>query len=236
MKCGWIPANFSHNATRPHWTKPLFPNIFMPPSSRSFPLIIFAFALSFFLAGCGSGHERNPEPAVTLGPNSKPLPLMMANGAFFNGNLRAEIMLSQSRGKGGFQPTPIHGLPSPDDDSATSDDIKMTPEIIEEIRTRRSESPLPPIVMWLKLTSTAGNPLKVGIIDFKSDLGSFAVQPEQVALTSGQSVEAEPMISRLGVTSLEIPVTVTLRLNGKNETQVLTLRPVNSPDKSPVTP
>jgi hypothetical protein len=112
----------------------------------------------------------------------------------------------------------------------------MTPEIVDEIRSRRAESPLPPINLWLQLTSTAGDPLNVGIVDFKSDLGDFAVQPEQVTLTPGQSVEAEPMISRLGVTSLNIPVTVTLRLNGKIETHVLTLQPVDSAAKSPITP
>ena len=207
----------------------------MHPSFRFIPTVMFAFALSFFLAGCG-GPKLESEPTVPLGPNGKPLPLMMAKGAFFNGNVLAEIMLSQSRGRSGFHPTPIHGLPGPDDDSATSDDVKITPEIIDEIRKRRAESPLPPINLWLQLTSTASNPLNVGIVDFKSDLGSFAVQPEQVTLTSGQSVEAEPMISRLGVTSLNIPVTVTLRLNGKTETQVLTLKPVDSAANSPVTP
>jgi hypothetical protein len=208
----------------------------MYPSSRVFSFVVFAFALSFFIAGCSDEPELEPAPAVTLGPNGKPLPLMMAKSTFFEGSLLAEIMLSQSRGRGGFHPTPIHGLPSPDDDSASSDDVKITPEIIDEIRSRRGESPLPPIVMWLQLTNTASNPLKVGIIDFNSDLGNFAVQPEQVALTPGQAVEAEPMISRLGVTSLEIPVTVTLQLNGKTETHVLTLQPVDRAAQSPITP
>jgi hypothetical protein len=208
----------------------------MPPSARFFPSIVFAFVLSFFLAGCGGERGLEPEPAVTLGPNGKPLPLMMAMGAFFDGNLTAEILLSQSRGRGGFHPAPIHGLPSADDDSTSGDDVKITPEMIDEMRTRRGESPLPPINLWLRLTSTANHPLNVGIIDFKSDLGNFAVQPEQVTLAPGQSVEAEPMISRLGVTSLKIPMTVTLRLNGKTDTHVLTLQPVDSADKSPVTP
>jgi len=208
----------------------------MHPSSRFFSSTVLAFALSFFLAGCGGGDKLEPEPVVALGPNGKPLPLMMAKGVFFNGSLLAEIMLSQSRGRGGFHPAPIHGLPSSDDDSSANDDVKITPEMVDEIRTRRAESPLPPINLWLQLTSTASQPLNIEIIDFKSDLGSFAVQPEQVSLPPGQSVEAEPMISRLGVTSLEIPVTVTLRLNGKTETHVLTLRPANNANQSPVTP
>jgi len=203
----------------------------MPPFFRIIPIVIFAFAPSFFLAGCGGGHERESEAAVTLGPNGKPLPLMGANGTFFNGTLLAEIRLSQSRGKGGFKPAPIYGMPAEDDK-----DPKITPELVDEIRSRRAESPLPPIVMWLQLTSTAGSTLNVEIVDFNSDLGNFAVQPEKVALTPGNSVETEPMISRLGVTSLDIPVTVTLRINGKNETHVLTLRPIDSANQPPIKP
>jgi hypothetical protein len=199
------------------------------PSPRFFSSVVFAFALSFLLTGCGGFEPKlEPESAVTLGPNGKPLPLMKAQGAFFEGNLLAEVTLSQSRGRGGFHPAPIHGLPTEGSDVDSDDDVKITPEMVDEMRSRRAESPIPPIVMWLKLTSTGSNPLNVEIVDFKSDLGSFAVQPEHVALTPGQSVEAEPMISRLGVTSLEIPVTVTLRLDGKTETHVLTLQPVES--------
>jgi len=205
-------------------------------SSRFFPSVVFAFALSFFLAGCGGEEKLEPEPVVPLGPNGKPLPLMTAKATFFNGSLLAEIMLNQSRGRGGFHPAPVHGVPIAGSDVDTGDDVKITQEMVDEMRARKAESPIPPIVMWLQLTSTASNPLNVGIIDFKSDLGSFAVQPEQVALTPGQSVEAEPMISRLGVTSLNIPVTVTLRLNGKTETHVLTLQPVDSAARSPITP
>jgi hypothetical protein len=207
----------------------------MHPFLRFFSSVAFACALAFFLAGCGGEPKLETAPAVALGPNGKPLPLMMAKGSFFDGKLLAQIMLSQSKGRGGFHPTPIHGLPSPDDDSA-GDDVTMTPEIIDEIRSRRGESPIQPIVMWLQLTSTASNPLNVGIIDFNSDLGDFAVQPEKIALPPGQSVEAEPMISRLGVTSLKIPVTVTLRLNGKTEAHVLTLQPVDGANQSPITP
>lgn len=207
----------------------------MHPFFRFIPFVMFAFALSFFLAGCGREPKLAPTPAVTLGPNGKPLPLMIAKASFFDGKLSAQVTLNQSKGRGGFRPAPIHGLPGPDDPPA-GDDVTITPEMVDEMRSRRAESPIPPINLWLELTSAASDPLNVKIIDFDSDLGNFAVQPEQIALTPGQSVEAEPMISRLGVTSLKIPVTVTLQLNGKTETHVLTLQPVDSADKPPVTP
>jgi hypothetical protein len=224
-------GEFFRNDTRPHQATPPFSDIFMPPFFRFIPFVIVAFTLSFFLAGCGGGHERESEPAVTLGPNGNPLPLMGAKGAFFNGTLLAEIGLSQSRGKGGFHPAPIYGMPEADDQ-----DPKITPELVDTIRSRRAESPLPPIVMWLQLTSTASNTLNIEIVDFNSDLGNFAVQPEKVSLTPGNSVETEPMISRLGVTSLDIPVTVTLRIDGETETHVLTLRPVESAKQPTIKP
>ncbi len=208
----------------------------MHPSSRFFSSVVFAFALSFFFAGCASEPKLEREPTVALGPNGKPLPLMSAKDAFFGGTLLAEIRLSQSRGRGGFHPAPIHGMPMSGSDVDSGEDVKITQEMVDTLRSRRAESPLPPIVMWLQLTSTAGNPLNVEIVDFESDLGNFAVQPEHVALSPGQSVEAEPMISRLGVTSLEIPVTVSLRLNGQTETHVLTLQPVENAGEKPAKP
>jgi len=204
------------------------------PLSRLYLPVLLA--LAFLLTGCGGGHDQDAEPAVALGPNGKPLPLMKAKETFFNGGLIAEIVLSQSRGKGGFHPAPIPGLPSEDSDEYSDDDIKVTQDMVDTIRARRAESPIPPIVMWLRLTSAASNPLQVEIIDFNSDLGNFAVQPDHFTITPGQSAEPEPMVSRLGVTSLEIPVTLTLRFNGKSETHVLTLRPVAGAAKPPAAP
>jgi hypothetical protein len=199
-----------------------------PFASRFLPSAVLAFALAFFLDGCGGEHPLDSEPAVAPGPNGKPLPLMKAKDAFFDGKVLAEIMLSQSRGKGGFKPAPIPGMPTEEEQefSSDDDDTKITEDMVETLRSRRSESPISPIVMGLQLTSAAGNPLTVEIIDFKSDLGDFVMQPDHFAIAPGQSVQPEPVISRLGVTSLEIPVTVTLRLNGKTETHILTLRPV----------
>lgn len=199
--------------------------------SRFLPCFLIALASSVFFSGCHEKPELEPESAVTLGPNGKPLPLMSTKGGFFGGAIVAEIRLSQSRGRGGFHAAPIHGLPSAEESEyADPDDIKITPEIVEEIKSRKNESPLPPIAMWLRVTNASGSPVKVEIVNFNSDLGNFAVDPDHFSLAPGAAAEPEPMISRLGVTSLQIPVTVTLQLNGKKETQVLTLRPVENQD------
>jgi len=42
----------------------------------------------------------------------------------------------------------------------------------------------------------------------------------------GESLEAEPMVSRLGVGATGIPLTVRLRIDGKTDQQVLLLKVV----------
>jgi hypothetical protein len=69
----------------------------------------------------------------------------------------------------------------------------------------------------------------IEVLDFNSDLGDFVVLPEKIAIAPGASVEADPMVSRLGVSTTEIPVTVRLRLEGKSEQQILTLKVVEEP-------
>jgi hypothetical protein len=212
---------------------------YIPSPFRFLVSALFASMVAFALAGCGGGPAREPDAASALGPAGKPLPLMRANDAFFDGGVLVEITLSQSRGKGGYRPAPIPGLPLADeesDESGDDDDIKITADMVETIRSRRSESPIPPIVMWLQLTSAAAKPLKVEITDFKSDLGNFAMQPDHFLLAPGQAARPEPVISRLGVTSLSIPVTLSLRAGGKTESHVLVLRPVADKTKPAGTP
>ncbi|HTQ31902.1 MAG TPA: hypothetical protein VMI53_11895 [Opitutaceae bacterium] len=197
----------------------------MPQFTRLFPAALSALALALLLAGCGGRHHRDDEAsAPPLGPNGKPLPVLHAQDTFAAGQVIADITLSRGWGKGGFKPAPIPGMPSEDD--SDDSDKKITPDMIDAMQHRRAESPFPPVMLWLKLTSAARAPLNIEITDFKSDLGDFAVQPDHVTLAPGESAKPDPMISRLGVTSTEIPVTVSLRINGAKETRVLILRPV----------
>jgi len=87
-------------------------------------------------------------------------------------------------------------------------------------------SPMPPVTLRLSLTNNAkdGAPLEVEIVDFESALGNFALKPDRVALEPGQTGGPGSVVSRLGVTSDEIPVKVTLRLAGKKEAQTVVLR------------
>ncbi len=206
----------------------------MSSPSRFLPFAGLTLVLAIFLAGCG-GHrpQRDTDSAPPLGPNGKPLPVLKAEGPFSNGQLVADVVLGRGWGKGGFKPAPIPGMPSKDD-SSDDQNKPLSADTLDALRHRRAESPLPPVQLRLKLTNAATVPLQVEIIDFKSDLGDFAVEPDHFTIAPGTSSEPDPMISRLGVTSTEIPVTVSLRINGKNETHVLTLRPVGEPPGPPL--
>lgn len=90
-------------------------------------------------------------------------------------------------------------------------------------------SDAPPVQLRLRLTNHGDASVDIDVLDFNSDLGNFAVQPTKITLSAGQTVEADPMISRLGVPAIEeIPITVRLRVGGKGgktETQIVKLRP-----------
>lgn len=84
-----------------------------------------------------------------------------------------------------------------------------------------------PLELRLRLTNLGKQPISVEVPDFDSVLGDFAVQPDTIVVAPGKSVEAEPMVSRMGVTLPEIPLTVSLQVGNKTEQHVLTLRPIH---------
>ncbi len=90
-------------------------------------------------------------------------------------------------------------------------------------------SNLPPIQLRLRLTNHGDAPVDVEVVDFNSALGNFVVQPPKITVKPAESVEAEPMVSRLGISTQEIPLTVKLHVGGRTEQQVLTLRVVKEP-------
>lgn len=100
-------------------------------------------------------------------------------------------------------------------------------------RSSLHASNLPPVQLRLRLTNHGSEPAVVTVVDFNSAIGNFVVQPEKITVPPGGSVEAEPMISRLGVPADEVPLTVRLLLDGRPEKQVLRLRLVSEPPHPP---
>lgn len=98
---------------------------------------------------------------------------------------------------------------------------------------RRREAEMPGALMRLRLENTSPATVVVEIKDVNSDLGNFAVRPDTVTLNPGQTVETEPMLSKLGVESYTLPVTIVLRAAGKTEARTLTLHIVNPQPTAP---
>jgi hypothetical protein len=101
----------------------------------------------------------------------------------------------------------------------------------------------PGVQLRLRLTNHRDAPIVVEVLDFNSDLGDFVVQPARITVQAGESVEADPMVSRLGVSADEVPLTVKLRMEGRSDQQILSLKiviegtsgmaPPNTPSNAP---
>ena len=117
-------------------------------------------------------------------------------------------------GEEGGESSASHGTANQNDDGTPA--IHITP------------SNQPPVRLHLRLTNHGSQPAEVEVPDFNSDLGNFVVQPPKILLLPNQPTEADPMISRLGVGSDEISLTVAIRTNGRIEKQVLVLRVVKA--------
>jgi hypothetical protein len=91
----------------------------------------------------------------------------------------------------------------------------------------------PAEMIHLQFTNHGSERVVLNIVDFVSPLGNFAVQPEKLTLEPGQSVEVEPMSSRLGGSVTEVEATLVLHLAGKTEKKVIVLRAVPLPGDQP---
>jgi hypothetical protein len=185
------------------------------------------------------------------GPAAKPVPEMAAQGVFFEGKLEAEVLLSRGGfgprgGKGGEPPEGGreglrggfsggfgggfgkeggHRGGGPGGESRSGGgrdgDGAPVPHIVA--------SNQPPVRLHLRLTNKGTETAEVEVLDFRSDLGNFVVQPRKLTLTAGQTSEVDPMTSQLGVQSDALELVVRIRQNGKTEQQALTLAVIPGP-------
>jgi hypothetical protein len=84
----------------------------------------------------------------------------------------------------------------------------------------------PPVTLYLRFTNRGRDRIEFEVLDFASQFGNFAVQPDKLALEPGQWVEAEPMSSQILNTSGDVTVKVGLRAAGRKEVETVALRPV----------
>lgn len=204
------------------------------------------------LVACASaGSRRSERGGEASEAAGGAIPRMEASGPFFDGQIEAEVLLArvgahwkrpdesgqaanrrEGGARGGFSGS-VGGFGGgrhgghrggrggePEGGGAGGAELAATPI---------HASNLPAAALRLRLTNHGAAPVAVEVIDFNSSLGDFVVEPSTIALPPDTPTEAEPMISRLGVGTEEIPLTVRLRLGARSEQRVLTLRAVKAP-------
>ena len=201
------------------------------------------------LSGCGLGvlllgtpaceserHPRQDAPAVA----DAATPSMKAEGVFFSGQIGVEVLLNRTGfaakdqaeaadntgsgsggggGGGGGGGRHRRSGGGGGGEAVTSQDASGT----------LRGSNLPAVRLHVRLTNHGAQPVDLSVTDFDSDLGDFAVQPDRNSLRPNEAAETDPMTSRLGISSDEIPVKVSIMMGGREETQTLTLRIIKEP-------
>jgi hypothetical protein len=188
------------------------------PASRLAPYLS-ACALAWALAGAGCENKSNDELTKAVVSGEKQV-VMAGSGSYFGGILSAKVTVGRGIGHGMGRAGRRGGGDSDrqDEDRRTYQDYANT-----DLKVVQG-TPLPPVTLHLVLTNSGPGPLSVTIDDFESELGNFVVDPEVIALAPGQTAEPTPMVSQLGVSSDDIPFTVTLIVAGQKETRKIEVK------------
>ena len=170
---------------------------------------------------------------MTQAVESGERPVAMAGSeAFFGGKVVVRVTLARGIGHGykrqkatflsgnrGFDAT----RELAEQDRANAEEAKAAYEDYARAKVYIGV-PLPPVTLHLILINTGDQPLTATVTDFNSDLGNFVIYPDTLVVPAGQTAEPTAMVSQLGVSSDEIPVTVAVRLGRTKETHVVVLR------------
>lgn len=205
---------------------------------------ILAFAAVLHLAGCRSSatgpRDLMSDEARAEG-GERPV-AMRGDGSFLGGKLAAFATVSRGfdRGPRRQGPGDRGGRRRRNDDF--SDDYPISfgeteeeqkeamEEYIRQVKAVRARgSPMPPVTLDVLFENRGTEPVEVVVNEVNSELGNFAVRPPKLTLAPGEKGRLEPMISQLGVTSDEIPVTVGVRVGNNAETQVIVVKNVLAP-------
>lgn len=190
-----------------------------------------------------TGCETTPprEPSSDTAAAKERLVAMSGTADFFGGKITATITVSRGSGR-----KPGHPAGGPDQRGARGGG-RMRPnsrpergespaeEADPDSRVRQGVgSPLPPVTLRLKLENHGPQPVAIEILEVSSELGNFAVRPATLSIAPAQTAEPDPMFSKLGVTSDEIPVKVILKISGARETQTIAVLSVRTADTPPL--
>jgi hypothetical protein len=218
------------------------------PTRRRVPVLFSLGLLLALAAGCSSEDEA---PARHHGPRRKPPAPMAGQEVFFDGKIGVAIKVGAleepadqpggakgdssgregggmrgglggsmggmggSMGGGGHR----HGGDSSRDSAPSPESGGARPETVRPIMG----STEPPVMIHLLFTNHGDERVVLYIRDFVSPLGNFAVQPDKLALEPGQTLETEPMSSRLAGELNETDATLVLHLAGQTEKKIVAI-------------
>jgi hypothetical protein len=178
-----------------------------PSPARFLAPFLFALACAGILASSGC---KAPDDELTNAVVTGVRPVAMeGNEAFFAGKLSVKVTISRGIGAG------LRKRSKDDRDAFAKSDSKQL-----------AGTPVPPVTLHLYVTNTTTDAVTVKLVDFDSDLGNFAIDPDTLVIQASQVGEPTPMVSNLGVTSDVIPFTVTLKLGTARETKTVTARSI----------
>jgi hypothetical protein len=159
------------------------------------------------LGGAGCSHTATDELTNAVVSGEKPV-AMEGTESFFGGTIGVKVTLSRGIGRG------LKRGARERDDYTTSEGRVF------------AGNPVPPVTLHLILTNRSAGPMTVKLVDFNSDLGNFAIDPDSLTIAAGATAEPTTMVSNLGVGSDIIPFTVTLKYGIKSESKTVSVRSV----------
>lgn len=197
-----------------------------------------ALALLFLAAGCASDAD-GPRPPHGA-PARQQFSTVGGQETFFNGTITADVLVGamtgfragnpgagpggggggrrhHGGGGGGMHHGGGGGPEGPGGEGGGTDSGGSS-----ELR-RADAMGSPPVMIHLRFTNKGAEHADLVIADFLSPLGNFVVTPEKLALDPGQSLEVEPMTSRLAGDVTSGAITLSLKLGSAQETKTITL-------------
>jgi len=230
-------------------------------STLRFGWILTATMIALPFTGCSS----DPAEYRTEGPAHRRAhtPPLAGKETFFDGQITAELTVGHGPGfaekpaKEGDEPSPErkrhgggggfhmgggggeggHGRHQ-GGDSEMGGGPEGMPDRVERQQLsnmRHAANPNPPVMIHLRFTNNSATRADLLVADFLSPLGNFVVEPEKLSLEPGQTLEVEPMTSRLVGEISGATVTLALRLAGHGEKKniVLSVATEATPASSP---
>lgn len=214
-------------------------------NKTSFPLFTSALlGMAALLAGSGCGSAPPPRDLMAeearAGGADRPV-AMKGEASFVGGKLHAVATVARGfeRGRGSKGAPAIkerkgwfrHDTEafsesySFDYGESEEEQKEAVQDYIRQAMARRAAgSPMPPVTLIVAFENKGTEPMEIAPTEVNSDLGNFAARPVKLTLAPGEKGTLEPMVSQLGVTSDEIPLTLAVRVGGKTESQVLLVK------------